>query len=187
MALLPILRYPDPRLREAAKPVDKITPEIQELIDNMAETMYDAPGCGLAANQVGVPLRALRRKLLTHLPNNRTLRPGLGARASCLARRPMTAGRRQWARMPAIPAHQDRMRWVGAGGHSLDHGGRGAWLRCRFRIADASPAIRNPHLAKCPYRRPLGAVLMTWARPPQPWLHMIARGLAAAVPRVTIL
>jgi peptide deformylase len=57
MALLPILHYPDARLREAAKPVEKITPEILELIENMAETMYDAPGCGLAANQVGVPLR----------------------------------------------------------------------------------------------------------------------------------
>lgn len=57
MALLPILRYPDPRLREPAKPVAQITPEILTLIENMAETMYDAPGCGLAANQVGVALR----------------------------------------------------------------------------------------------------------------------------------
>ena len=57
MALLPILHYPDARLRQAAKPVGKITPEILELVENMAETMYDAPGCGLAANQVGVALR----------------------------------------------------------------------------------------------------------------------------------
>jgi peptide deformylase len=57
MALLPILHYPDARLREAAKPVAQITPEILRLVDDMAETMYDAPGCGLAANQVGVPLR----------------------------------------------------------------------------------------------------------------------------------
>ncbi len=57
MALLPILHYPDPRLREVAKPVTEITPEILKLIDDMAETMYDAPGCGLAANQVGVMLR----------------------------------------------------------------------------------------------------------------------------------
>jgi len=57
MALLPILQYPDARLREAAKPVAKITPEILDLVENMAETMYDAPGCGLAANQVGVALR----------------------------------------------------------------------------------------------------------------------------------
>jgi len=57
MALLPILHYPDARLRQPAKPVAKITPEILELLENMAETMYDAPGCGLAANQVGVALR----------------------------------------------------------------------------------------------------------------------------------
>lgn len=57
MALLPILKYPDPRLREAAKPVEQITPEILKLIEDMAETMYDAPGCGLAANQIGVAKR----------------------------------------------------------------------------------------------------------------------------------
>src|SRR5690606_18641163 len=57
MALLPILKYPDPRLREAATPVEQITPEILKLIDDMAETMYDAPGCGLAANQIGVAKR----------------------------------------------------------------------------------------------------------------------------------
>jgi peptide deformylase len=57
MALLPILQYPDPRLREAAKQVAEITPEILALVEDMAETMYDAPGCGLAANQVGVALR----------------------------------------------------------------------------------------------------------------------------------
>lgn len=57
MALLPILLFPDKRLREKAKPVETITPEIQTLIDDMAETMYAAPGVGLAANQVGVLLR----------------------------------------------------------------------------------------------------------------------------------
>jgi peptide deformylase len=57
MALLPILKYPDPRLREAANPVVEVSPEILKLVEDMAETMYDAPGCGLAANQVGVALR----------------------------------------------------------------------------------------------------------------------------------
>ena len=52
MAILEILEYPDLRLRKIAKPVDKITPEISTLIDNMFETMYDAPGIGLAATQV---------------------------------------------------------------------------------------------------------------------------------------
>lgn len=57
MALLEILEYPDPRLREVAKPVAKVTPEIKKLCEDMAETMYAAPGVGLAANQVGVLLR----------------------------------------------------------------------------------------------------------------------------------
>ncbi|MBI5531759.1 MAG: peptide deformylase [Deltaproteobacteria bacterium] len=57
MAVLPILEYPDKRLREPARPVEAVTPEIQRLVDDMAETMYAAPGVGLAANQVGVLLR----------------------------------------------------------------------------------------------------------------------------------
>jgi peptide deformylase len=52
-----ILEYPDARLREVAKPVADVTPEIQALVDDMAETMYDAPGCGLAATQLGIPHR----------------------------------------------------------------------------------------------------------------------------------
>ena len=49
-----ILEYPDARLREVAKPVATVTPEIQALVDDMAETMYAAPGCGLAATQLGI-------------------------------------------------------------------------------------------------------------------------------------
>lgn len=48
-----ILKYPDPRLREVAKPVATVTPEIQTLVDDMAETMYESSGCGLAATQIG--------------------------------------------------------------------------------------------------------------------------------------
>ena len=57
MALRPILTYPDPRLREPARPVEVVDDEIRKLVDDMAETMYAAPGVGLAANQIGVPLR----------------------------------------------------------------------------------------------------------------------------------
>lgn len=57
MALLPILTYPDPRLKQVAEPVTEVTDEIRRLVDDMAETMYAAPGVGLAANQVGVLLR----------------------------------------------------------------------------------------------------------------------------------
>ena len=59
MAILPILEAPDPRLRTISTPVDAIDDELQTLIDDMFETMYDAPGIGLAAIQVGVPKRIL--------------------------------------------------------------------------------------------------------------------------------
>lgn len=54
MALLAILEFPDPRLRTIAKPVEAFDQELKTLIDNMFETMYDAPGIGLAATQVNV-------------------------------------------------------------------------------------------------------------------------------------
>lgn len=57
MALLKILHFPDPRLREIAKPVETIDDNLQQFIDDMFETMYDAPGIGLAATQVGVAKR----------------------------------------------------------------------------------------------------------------------------------
>lgn len=59
MSLLPILEYPDERLRLKARPVSGVTPEIKQLIDDMLETMYAAPGIGLAATQVNAPLRIL--------------------------------------------------------------------------------------------------------------------------------
>ncbi|MDA0191543.1 MAG: peptide deformylase [Proteobacteria bacterium] len=54
MALLPILRFPDPRLKKIASPVEKIDDGIRRLARDMAETMYEAPGIGLAATQVDV-------------------------------------------------------------------------------------------------------------------------------------
>ena len=53
----PILRYGAAALHGTARPVDAVTPDIERLIDDMIETMYAAPGVGLAAPQVGVPLR----------------------------------------------------------------------------------------------------------------------------------
>lgn len=57
MALLPILRYPDPRLHTVARPVAEVTDDIRKLVQDMAETMYEAPGIGLAATQVDVHKR----------------------------------------------------------------------------------------------------------------------------------
>ena len=59
MAILPIIETPDPRLRTISTPVEAIDAELQTLIDDMFETMYAAPGIGLAAIQVGVPKRLL--------------------------------------------------------------------------------------------------------------------------------
>ena len=59
MPLLPILRYPDPRLKKVAAPVRQIDNSIRRLAHDMAETMYEAPGIGLAATQVDVRLRLI--------------------------------------------------------------------------------------------------------------------------------
>jgi len=59
MALLDILVYPDPRLRHKALPVECVDDEIRQLIHDMAETMYQAPGIGLAATQVNVSKRVM--------------------------------------------------------------------------------------------------------------------------------
>ena len=59
MALLPILRYPDPRLHTRAAPVLKVDDSIRKLVADMAETMYGAPGIGLAATQVDVHQRVV--------------------------------------------------------------------------------------------------------------------------------
>jgi peptide deformylase len=59
MAILDILRFPDPRLRIKAKPVTEVTESVRKLIDDMFETMYAAPGIGLAATQVNVAKRVI--------------------------------------------------------------------------------------------------------------------------------
>ena len=57
MAIRTILHYPDKRLRERARPVEAVTADVRALVEDMKETMYAAPGCGLAAPQIGVGLR----------------------------------------------------------------------------------------------------------------------------------
>ena len=59
MALLPILEFPDPRLRTRAAPVSQVDARIQTLVDDMFDTMYHAPGIGLAASQVDVHERVI--------------------------------------------------------------------------------------------------------------------------------
>ena len=59
MAIRVIVKVPDPILREKSKPVSKITPNIHKLLDDMAETMYEAQGVGLAAPQIGILKRVI--------------------------------------------------------------------------------------------------------------------------------
>jgi peptide deformylase len=59
MSVLPILRYPDPRLKRVSAPVDRIDRDIRALVEDMVQTMYAAPGVGLAAPQVGRLLRVI--------------------------------------------------------------------------------------------------------------------------------
>jgi peptide deformylase len=59
MALLPILKYPDPRLHKVATPVQAVDDRIRQLVDDMIETMYQAEGVGLAATQVDVHERVI--------------------------------------------------------------------------------------------------------------------------------
>jgi peptide deformylase len=59
MALRTILHYPDPRLRKTARPVAAVTDEVRSLVRDLAETMYSAPGIGLAAIQVDAPWRVI--------------------------------------------------------------------------------------------------------------------------------
>lgn len=59
MTIRPILTVPNPILREISKPVEAVTDEIRALMDDMLETMYDAPGIGLAAVQIGEPINVI--------------------------------------------------------------------------------------------------------------------------------
>lgn len=83
MALLPILRFPDARLKKIAAPVKQIDDTITTLAANMAETMYEAPGIGLAATQVNVHVQVVvidvseeRNQLLTLINPRITARDG---------------------------------------------------------------------------------------------------------------
>jgi peptide deformylase len=57
MAVLPVVKYPDPRLREVSQPIEEVDDELRQLVSDMKETMYAEEGAGLAAIQVGVPVR----------------------------------------------------------------------------------------------------------------------------------
>jgi peptide deformylase len=66
MAIRDILHFPDPRLRNRAEPVDRVDDHVRRLVDDMLETMYAAPGIGLAAVQVNVPMRVISIDISEH-------------------------------------------------------------------------------------------------------------------------
>ena len=70
MSILPIIEVPDPRLKTVSEPVTAFDDDLKVLIKDMFETMYDAPGIGLAAIQVGVPKRILVIDLQEPAPHN---------------------------------------------------------------------------------------------------------------------
>jgi peptide deformylase len=74
MAILPILEVPDPRLKTISTPVESFDADLKKLVDDMFETMYAAPGIGLAAIQVGVPKRLLVIDLQDEGPDGETVR-----------------------------------------------------------------------------------------------------------------
>ena len=59
MAIKEIIKVPNPILKKISKPVKEVNDEIRSILDDMLDTMYDAPGIGLAAIQIGIPLRML--------------------------------------------------------------------------------------------------------------------------------
>ena len=89
MAIRPILHYPDKRLRIPGERVTDFGPELHTLIDDMAETMYAAPGVGLAATQLGIA----QRVFLIDIASSSTRRSSRAPARSC--------GRRGASRSPA--------------------------------------------------------------------------------------
>src|SRR2546423_6309646 len=75
MAIREIIILPDKQLRLVSKPVEKVTPEIRKLADDMFETMYEAPGIGLAAIQVAQPLRLITMDLAKKYEDETTPQP----------------------------------------------------------------------------------------------------------------
>jgi peptide deformylase len=107
MALLPILEFPDPRLRTVATPVDVVDDALRGLIDDMFETMYDAPGIGLAASQVDVH----RRLLVLDVSEDKS-RPMVFINPEILEQRGRQTCQEGCLSVPGIYADVDRAEWI---------------------------------------------------------------------------
>jgi len=128
MALLDILHYPDPRLRNRAQPVAEVDDGVRRLVDDMLETMYAAPGVGLAATQVNVPKRVIvadvsedrRQPVYLVNPEVRERRGSLETEEGCLS-------------VPGVYEVVERAEWIRAGG--LDRDGKPVELEAEGLLA----------------------------------------------------
>jgi peptide deformylase len=102
MALRPVLQFPDPRLKRVSRPIEKITDEIRALAQDMLDVMYDEPGIGLAAPQVGEPVRLIAD---TH---RRTR--SRGEKSPLVLVNPSCSARGPWSgpRLPPVPDFRRR-------------------------------------------------------------------------------
>ena len=117
MAKLPIIEFPDPRLRTIAKPVAKVDGTLRKLIDDMFETMYEAPGIGLAATQVNVP----KRVIVIDLSNDKT-EPYCFINPQIIAREGEEETEEGCLSVPGIYDNVNRSRWVHV--EALDRNGK---------------------------------------------------------------
>ncbi|GAB4364929.1 MAG: peptide deformylase [Deltaproteobacteria bacterium] len=115
MAVLPILQFPDPRLKEKCSPVETITPEISAAIDDLLDTMRASPGCvGIAAPQVGILKRILAVDVSEHRRGKREENHGLLVLVNpeILARGGRQMVREGCMSVPDYTANVQRAQWV---------------------------------------------------------------------------
>ena len=117
MAILQVLHYPDPRLRNLAQPVAQVDDAIRRLVDDMFETMYEAPGIGLAATQVNVP----KRVIVIDLSNDKT-EPHCFINPQIIAREGAEETEEGCLSVPGIYDNVSRSRWVHV--EALDRDGK---------------------------------------------------------------
>lgn len=117
MAILQVLHYPDPRLRNPAQPVAQVDDDLRRLIDDMFETMYEAPGIGLAATQVNVP----KRVIVIDLSNDKT-EPYCFINPKIVAREGEEETEEGCLSVPGIYDNVSRSRWVHV--EALDRDGK---------------------------------------------------------------
>ena len=134
----PILRYGDQMLHDAAAPVTEITPDMQRLIDDMIQTMYAAPGIGLAATQVGVPLRIFVADVSGGTPVGRSSgvhQPGArGGRRHAARRRGMPE--RAWIHRNGARPTRAVVKGLDRDGHEQVVEGTGLLARCFIHEMD---------------------------------------------------